>query len=348
MPQFAADRMPAGYDFAIAGATPLAGLLAGLLARDHGKRVVRVGRRPSAQRLPRGLDLGFVWATRPQSWELLERGVRETLPLLRILGPDTDAAAADTTITADIPATANALSHIAHMAAGYGVHVGHSADRWTFRGLPLLRAETVEDRLERWLATLHVAQVGGAGWRLDFENSGAARLMSGEETIEADQVVLADDAALLELPEAMRPPMLSVHSVMATLTGATARLPSPVMWFADRGVTLAQRSAEQILAWVSGDTDAELRLASAFAGPFPIRRLATSRYRRVTSRDGAPLIGRLKTSRVFVMADLGSAAAFFAPPLARLLAGAAEGAEKRWLLAHDPSREREPIAETAP
>ena len=123
----------------------------------------------------------------------------------------------------------------------------------------------------------------------------------------------------------------------ATLT-ASRRLAAPVMLFPDRGVTLVQRDATTVLALVSGDRDVEARLASTLPGPFPVQRLATSRFRRIVSTDGAPLLGRLKPSRLFVVAGLGSP-----PRSSRRRSPACSPAKlarttKRWFSAHDPAR----------
>src|SRR5207237_228928 len=82
----AAALMADSYDFAILGANLLSALLAGLLTRDHGKRVVRIGRKGSAQRLPRGLDLALLVATRPATWRMLRDGDAETRALMAAIG----------------------------------------------------------------------------------------------------------------------------------------------------------------------------------------------------------------------------------------------------------------------
>ncbi len=54
-------------DFAVFGGTPLARLLAGLLAAKHGRRVVFVGESLSGYRLPRSIDLTVAPLTRPKA-----------------------------------------------------------------------------------------------------------------------------------------------------------------------------------------------------------------------------------------------------------------------------------------
>ena len=79
----------AEFDIAIIGTSLFSGLLAGVLARDHGRKVVRIGRPLSAQRLPRGLNLALPLATRAESWRMLRQAEAETRTLLGSIGvPD--------------------------------------------------------------------------------------------------------------------------------------------------------------------------------------------------------------------------------------------------------------------
>jgi hypothetical protein len=147
------------------------------------------------------------------------------------------------------------------------------------------------------------------------------------------------------LPEPQRPSMLRLLPITATSTAAAKRLAAPIMLYPDRGVSLAQRADHTILALVSGPAEIEARLASALQGPFPLQRTATAHFRKLVSIDGAPVIGRITPSRLFAIAGLGDAAAFFAPPLARFLIGEGTADEKSWFAEHAPSRPREAIAD---
>ena len=66
-------------DFVVVGSTPLARLVAGLLASVHGKTVVFSGESQSGYRLPRGLDLSVAPITRPETWALLKAVLPESL-----------------------------------------------------------------------------------------------------------------------------------------------------------------------------------------------------------------------------------------------------------------------------
>ncbi|HEX4297655.1 MAG TPA: hypothetical protein VHZ56_06495 [Devosia sp.] len=322
------------FDFAIFGSTPFAGLLAGLLARDHGKRVLRVGRRVSPQRLPRRLEMALTLASRPHTWKVLRDADAEIRRLLPSLGAASALSLADVEVRADTEATAIALAHAAHLALAHGMQVRQTRAGWIFRDVTTLGAEALEVALAAWLTALGVGAAEPDEATISFARGGAAELATV-----SGPIVLADDAALVDLlPDDARSDRLLVHSLTATLTSATRRLPAAVVHFPDRGVRLVQRGGA-VLGLVDGDADVEARLASTLAPPFPIRRVATGRSRRMLTGDGAPLIGVVKPSRLFVVAGLGDAETFFAPAVARLLAGVAPDEEKRWFAAHDPARQ---------
>ncbi len=328
--------MTPNYDFAIFGGNALAALLAGLLAHDHGRQVLLVADPVSPQRLPRSLDLALPLATRPESWRLLERTVAETRALLASIDAGNVLDRVNVGIVADLTATQDGVAHLAGVASGYGL-VPHKG---LFRNVPRLGGPI-------GLTGSKVSLLERDAVRLSFTRAGAAELTVSGEPAGIGQIVVADDAALLELlPEGQRPPLLAAQAMIATLTTPAKRLAAPVMLYPDRGVTLVQRPDLSILGLVSGDADVEARLASALPGPFPLRRLASSRFRRVVTADGAPLIGRIKPSKLLLLAGLGNAGAFLAPTIARHLAGVSADDEKAWFAAHDPARQsRAPVAE---
>src|SRR5690348_5746938 len=74
------------FDYLIIGSTPLAGLVAGLLRREHGKRVAIVCEPYSPFSLERHFDLSVDVVTRPETLALLKRLVPETLKLIAGIG----------------------------------------------------------------------------------------------------------------------------------------------------------------------------------------------------------------------------------------------------------------------
>ncbi|RYE11171.1 MAG: hypothetical protein EOP22_01455 [Hyphomicrobiales bacterium] len=307
------------FDYAIFGSNLLSGFLAGILAAEHGKKVVRVGRRPSARRLPRQLDLALPFSARPETWDLVSRTAAETHKLLLGMGAPEGWSATDVAWLADSAATTSDVDHAIHLAHGIGHQVARLDKGWALRRVPLLHPEFLGDTMAKWLSESGVVS----------QDEGPA---------DAAQMVLADDVAIAE----QLPAGLATQAMTATLLAAPRALPFPLDYFPDRGVTLLRRPGNAVLALVSGESEIEARLASTLSGPFPLKRLATTRYRRVIT-DGAPMIGRM--GEIFVIAGLGEPAAFLAPPLARLLAGSSEGRERDWFATHDPAQPRDAVAD---
>jgi hypothetical protein len=320
----------AEFDFAIAGTDLFSGLLAGLLARDHGKKIVRIGRLPSTQRLWRAIPLALPLATRPAAWRMVRGGEAEIRDLAGQIGQPDAMTSSEVALFGDYGNTTVALDHLVHIAAGYGHQVRRFDGGWALRRVTLLDRDAIDARLSGWLEAAGVRTVD-------------------EASADAALTILADDEAILDSLDEDRRPALLISEAMTSTLIVSSRPPAiPIQRFVDRGVTLVARPGNTILALVSGERDVEARLASTLRGPFPVKRLATTRYRRLITRDGAPLIGRLKGTRHFVVAGLGDSAAFLAPAMARFLAGTSERDEKSWFAAHDPSRPRASVVDFAP
>ena len=314
----------AEFDVAIVGTSLLSGLLAGILARDYGRKLVRIGRQRSAQRLPRSVDLALPLATRPETWGMLRRAAAETRTLLGSMGTPEAATSSEVELLADLPQSTAALDHLAHMALGHGHQLRRTPGGWALRRVAGIDAGAVERRLRDWLTAAGVSLVDNG-------------------PVDAATTVLADDDAVFDyLAETDRPALLVPQSMTSTLLVCRPQSAS-IRHFVDRGVTLLARSGGTTLAVARGELEVEARIASTLPGPFPVKRLATTRFRRFASVDGAPVVG--KVGKAFVVAGLGDATPFFAPALARFIAGASEPEEKRWFATHAPGKDRTAIAD---
>jgi hypothetical protein len=332
--------MAVSFDFAIVGSNTLSLLLCGVLARDHGAKVVRVGRSPSPERLPRGPDLALLSATRPDSWRLLRDGDAETRRLLAAIGAGvTDV---DVEMVADTERTRTAFDHVAHLAAGYRQPVRQVSGRWLFQGVTLVPPQA--PLLTAWLDTLGVKFIDADSLPLPWMVDGSPRIAG----VEAGQVVLADDEVILDLDESVRSSVLRADAMTMTLLDRAPARRQPIRVYPDRQVVLMPRDASTMLARIRNAEALDERLGSSLVGPFPIRRLATARYRALSSLDGAPVVGSLGGAGPYVVAGLEEAAPFFAPALARHLKGSATPDEVAWFAAHAPIERAADIVEFAP
>jgi hypothetical protein len=334
------------YEFAVFGSTPLAGLLAGLLATVHGKRVCFVGEASSAFRLPRGIDIAAMPATRPESWALLRQTTPEVLTLLGRIHARAAIHHIDPVFVAESAESADALSHTRHAALGFGYQVDRLPDDTTggvavrVRGAALLDRARLEPLIAAWLAKADVGLLSPGQTTAVIKRDGSARIEFGGRSVDAAHAVLADDAAILTLLEAAeRDRTLRIETTTSLLTEATRPLVAPAMIYLDRGVTLVRGRSGGIAAIGIGRPEQAIaRIGGCLAGRGPLRRAGQRIFRSIETVDGAPLVGPARYLRATVLAGLGPSGAFLAPAIARLIAGRATDSEKRYFAAREAGR----------
>ena len=337
------------FDIAIVGSTPLAMLLAGLLASAHKRRVCLVVQPGIGRHIPSGIELSVAPLTRPDTWDRLKSATGETLKLLSRLGARAAVQRIDPVFAADTETSAIALSHMRHMALGFGYAVERIlADSpvqepgaaFRFEDAVRLDRAALDAPLRRWLAQHKVRVVEASEGALHLQPDGALG-QDGTGPWRAGEAVLADDAAILAYAEAELPGS-RLHAVGRTslVTTPAAPLAAPVLAFLDRGVWLSQpvlpgrRNPLWALAAGGGETSLS-RIGSCLGGLGPVRRAGQRGFRSLDSIDGAPVLGPLR-DRLTVVAGFGTIGAFLAPALARHLAGRSSTEEAAYFAAQAP------------
>lgn len=334
------------YDYLVLGSTPLAGLLAGLLATEHKRRVCLVGEPFSPFRLQRSIDVSIAPVTRPETLILLKRAAAETTRLVNSWGKGL-VSRADPLFVAETPDSVAALGHFRHLALELGYAVEPMADRSIAEGL-MLRVRDVqllghgrlEPALESWLAKHEVRHLDRADTDLTLRKDGTARIVNNGHSVEAAQVILAGDDAVLEhLPEDAWDRSLAAVPGAAMLLDSAKPLPAPYMSFLDRGVVLVQDGKVSVSALLAGDpATARARLGSAVSRGDALRLAGETVIGTLRTGDGAPYIGPARGHKAMVIAALGPTGAFLAPALARYIAGTAPPDEVEWFAARGPTR----------
>ena len=329
-------------DFVIVGSTPLARLVAGLLASAHGKSVIFTGESQSAYRLPRGVDLSVAAITRPETWDMLKPLVPETLKLISRIGGRSARSHVDPILFAETEPGKIALAHIRQMALAFGhaaepigeKALGQGRDGIILRDAVLLHRPALEPSLDHWLEQHRVRRLGPAE-TLTIKSDGSAELISGDERVEIGQSVLADDMALLHhIPVAQWPSLLRRQLTSTIFTEPTRAIAAPVMLQLDSGLTLVQQPNRGITAMGPGSIDAfAARLGVLLGGERKFRQAGQSSYESIITSDAAPAVGRLGGVGTDILAGLGPTGAFFAPAIARWLAGVASPVENAWFAA---------------
>lgn len=327
-------------DFVIVGSTPLARLVAGLLASAHGKTVVFSGESQSSYRLPRGFDLSVGPLTRPESWALLKACMPESIRLISRIGGRRTWSRQDPVFFAEQAADKEALAHIRHMALAFGhgaeqAHgsdIGAGRDGLILRDAVLLHRPALETALDAWLDQHQVRRQQGDEL-LTVRADGGAELVGENSHVEIGQAVLADDVAIIaHLPEPLWPRLLARRVATTISTQPTRPIAAPVMYQLDTGLTLLQQSERGIAAIGPGAIDPFAAALSVLLGrEREFRQAGQSSYQTIITRDAAPAVGRVTGTGPDVLAGLGPTGAFLAPSIARWLSGVAGEAETAWL-----------------
>ena len=338
-------------DFVIVGSTPLAPLVAGLLASAHGKVVVFSGESQSGYRLPRGLDLSVAPVTRPETWGLLKAGLPEALKLISRIGGRGAWSRLDPILFTESAAGKEALSHIRHMALAFGhaaervstTDIGNGRDGLVLRDAVLLHRPTLEAGLDAWLDQHKVRRLLDDE-TLNIRADGSAELASGDDRVAITQAVLADDAAILShLPVALWPALLTRQVASTISTEPTRPIAAPVMHRIDTGLMLVQQAGRGIAAIGPGAIDPFAAALGVLLGrEREFRQAGQSSYETIVTADNAPAVGRVRGTGPDVLAGLGPTGAFLAPAIARWLSGKADAAENAWLGARLVDRKANP------
>ncbi len=347
-----------GADLVVVGTTPLARLLAGLLAGAHGRRVLLVGEGRSAYRLARAIDLSITPMTRPQSWALVQDGLPEVLKLLAHIAGRTVWSHVDPVFFADDAPAAEALSHMRHMALDFGIAaeqtppslLGAGRAGVTFRDAITLNTRLMEPALQSWLVQSGVRSLMPN--RLDIADDGSAILHADGQEFYARQTILADDDAILtHLPQSAWPYLLSRQPAAAILTRLAHPLTAPIMVDVHSGLTMAKQPEGGIIAMGLGDIARVSEQVQHLADQkTQIEHSGQIAFTALMTMDGAPALGRIGGIGPDVIVGMGLAGAFMAPALARWLCGEASASEADWFGARLVSRaaEHSVVAEYAP
>lgn len=341
-------------DIAIFGSGPDAMLLAGLLARRHGRKVALVRQKPFAGQIQRSPDLAAALMTRPESWIEIRRGADDVVRLLGEMGATASLERVEVRFAASGPEAAEALKHMRHVAQGCGWAVqrevmdGKGPDRYAIRLSDVIRLSR-----HRLIAALSAWAIDTGIMLLEAERctsrvlrNGNARITHDGVTITADLAVLADaDALQAHLPAAEIERHLRLLRGTVLMTEPTSALSVPVMVDADGGM-IASQSATGAIA-ISGAGSADMVTTSA-ARRWPeiagLRLAGQALTHSCLHRDGGPVFGNVGQSGAWSLAGLGPASIFFMPAVARQISGDGEETGNGFFLDRGTGRRRAPCA----
>lgn len=325
---------------AVAGTTPFALVLAGLLAADHGRKVYVVGDMPSAHGVPPPPSFSIAPVTRPETLHLALTHGSDMLRRIAKIAPDA-IERTDMMVRATTAYDATALSHFRHLAAGFGQVVERekvdAAEGATLRIRDAMRLSpgTFAGYVRDWAERIGLEWVEDSD-ALSVRRNGAA-LLGGEPV---DQLVLADDDAIvtfLETGVVERIGRVCGHLAYIAERGHGAT--EPVLSLPWGTFLDPQRDGTLTIYADNSGGLADTRVAAALPEGSVARKAAQRSYNALRTHDGAPVIGVPSRHKAYIAAGLGVLDVALAPVIARHIAGAAHGFEAEWCGQRTPGRE---------
>jgi len=325
-------------DFAVVGSCLKAGIIAGLLAKEHKKRVCLIINHARQYQLARTFELSFDCATRPETWEMFFALEPESTKLISAIGGKRSLLRINPTIICQTKASHDALAHMYHLARGHGYEMerlGNSqalAAQAMFRlfGPRVVRHDIFWPAMLSWLENCGVQIIEPANTRFWFHRSGTARIINGPSKIEAGRVVLADEEAVLQHGGAQ-----DIERFFITCK-ATSLLSAPLASLSDqlimspehRFAALGHKNGRMEFSALIGPEQMPALIHANIAVKNDIIRSGQTTFDTVATRNGAPMAGKLGRSNFWVLSGFGHCGVYFAPALARLLVDKSSRSEK--------------------
>lgn len=334
------------FDFAVAGSTPGAVLLALCLAQVHGKKICLAGEIPHSLHLTRGLDLRVGLSTRPDTWRLITDNVDDTLALAQTVAHDAWTRT-DVAFPAATSAGAVALGHVRYMAMAYGIATeplvdshGTNVPGFMARSVLRLQRRRFYEEAKAALANAGVTVCAPDGLRMNRSGTNRVRMNDGDGT--AATVVLADDAEVIRHGLARRGDRIAYR---ALLTEPDTHLAWPCVVDMEAGGEAYAHPNGAVECIARTDTaPARTWLAQQLAPGATTRLAGRSSFERLQRQDGAPVFRAARKNLIAVWGT-GLAGLFLTPSIGRWLTGNCTDSEQAFFAAR--SGGKAPKSDTA-
>jgi len=322
-------------EFAVLGSTPMAAVLAGALAKLHGRKVSWVGRFAHPLRPQRGFDMSVSPLTRPETWQLL----RECTPEFTALVDGMEVTErVDPLFVARQHHGVELISHMHNIAAGFGYSIERQAisDEYSlavqFRDAVRVLRRPFAQLAQNWLTECGVHVVPTNDVSIQQKKSGVLHLKGIGETIVAQQVVLADDDAIfLHAKPQQIASYFSTVPTLGYLIEPVGEMKSSVVHDVESGLTIYQRK-NGALDCVAPDLsqNIESRICSHVDRGNSVRLAGKTNFEVLRSKDGAAFVGEIGSAKPVLLGGFGATGLFQTPAIARLLTGNGTDFEKSY------------------
>lgn len=337
----------APFDFAVAGNSAFAALLALALARCSDARICLIGQTPVPTQVNGDLALSPCPTSRPETLQRALAGVADLRALLAGHGEPLFRRA-NVTFAALTDKGQAAAGHARHLLSSFGIvtallpetssHAGFTAE-----GIWILQTGALFAGLA---ARLEAAGVVVAGRITNLQvGQESVTFGHGAARAAAKVLIVTDgevDDALGVLPDSVATGMRT-----AVLTDPVPASAGRIVLDVETGGYMTGRSDGRVEALTPGGDTAEIAewLGTFLPQDTQTRIIATSRRKVLLSRDGAALIAPLPQQAATLAIGFGASGAFLAPALARFLTNTATADEAAWLRAHDAETGRTEVAD---
>ncbi len=324
----------------LVGSSLQAGLVAGLLARVH-KRKVYLAFEPSIGfRLARELPLSVDCITRPETWQLLAQSRAEAFKLLTSIGGGKALGRINPVIVATTFDCAQALAHMFHVVKGYGFEIEQETigalpaakKILRIRGARIIQHKLFRPALGRWLADGGVRIGSVNDLTLSIKRGGQVVAKMSEGTIQANRLVLADEEAIRAhaKPQYLNPAFVGVSATTLACEPTPALSEKYVLNPFNRFRAYGQANNGYEIVSLSLVDEVATDIVASLPDGKKLRPAGRAVFNTCVSSDGAPFAGKLGQSGAWAVGGFGNTGAFVAPAIARFLAGKTEGLEEEY------------------
>lgn len=338
------------FDFMLVGSSLQAGLIAGLLARVHKKKVCLLSDPSIEFRLAREISLSVDCITRPETWQLLAHLRTESFKLLTGIGGGKSLGRVDPVFVATNSRDAQALAHMFHVARGYGFEIEQEGSGPLMKAKRLLRLrgarnichQVFRPALRRWLADSNVQIASASSLVLRPIRGGRVTATAPDRTLKADRLILADEEAIrnhAKEQEWARGFIGVTATALVCKPTSTLRekcIINPANRFS---ACLQDNSGFEIITLSSGN-DVATDVIASVPGAENLRPSGRTVFDTCVSADGAPMVGSTGQGSAWVVGGFGNTGAFVSPAIARFLVGKSTDMEEEFFTSRGGGKAR--------
>jgi len=338
------------FDFGLAGTSLQAALIAGLLAKEHGKKICFFVEGTLELRLSREINLSFDSFCRPQTWDLLQKSLKETLPIIHKIGGKRAICRINPLILCKSKSNEQAMAHLYHLLRNNDFEIEKLSIKkfpdaiaaFRIRGAHLVRQHILWPKIKAWLKTSGVAVIDSEGMQLVTHRDGSALVKTASGSIAVKRMILADEQAILNYGAQNDVERLFDKCLTSTIITKPAQKSNESL-ILNSEYRFSARSTPhggfEVLADVAMDQMGIL-MGNFVDKDTKFKLLARNSFNNLRSKDGAAVVGKPSVSSAWMVGGFGYLGLFFSPSIARYICQKPNAAEQQYFVSHSANFKR--------